>query len=215
MIRINLLPHREEKKRQRRREFGLMAGLVAMFGVLVVVIVGQFIEGMINSQMSRNTFIEAENKKLDEQIKEIATLRQEIEALKARQKAVEDLQSDRNLPTILLEELVRLTPEGIYLRTLKQEGLKYSLTGIAQSNERVSEFLRALTSSSEWLRTPELQEIKLPTTQNRTPSRLYEFSLSFDMRRPAPDTAKPGTSAPAAPTASGTPAATSAATPKS
>jgi type IV pilus assembly protein PilN len=213
MIRINLLPHREEKKKQRRREFGLMAGLVAMFGVLVIVIVGQFIEGMINSQVSRNTFIEAENKKLDEQIKEIATLRQEIEALKARQKAVEDLQSDRNLPTILLEELVRLTPEGIYLRTLKQEGLKYSLTGIAQSNERVSEFLRALTSSSEWLRTPELQEIKLPTTQSRTPSRLYEFSLSFDMRRPAPDTGKPGAPGTTPPAAAGTPAAAPAAAP--
>lgn len=214
MIRINLLPHREEKKRQRRREFGLMAGLVTMSGVLVVVIVGQFIEGMINSQMSRNTFIEAENKKLDEQIKEIATLREEIEALKARQKAVEDLQSDRNLPTILLEELVRLTPEGIYLRTLKQEGLKYSLTGIAQSNERVSEFLRALTSASEWLRTPELQEIKLPATPGgRTTSRLYEFSLSFDMRRPAPDTGKPGAPGATPPAAAGTPAATPAAAP--
>jgi type IV pilus assembly protein PilN len=116
------------------------------------------------------------------------------------------LQSDRNLPTILLEELVRLTPEGIYLRTLKQDGLKYSLTGMAQSNERVSEFLRALTSSSEWLRTPELQEIKLPASQGRTPSRLYEFSLSFDMRRPAADAAK--TAAP------GAPPAAAAATPK-
>jgi type IV pilus assembly protein PilN len=192
-IRINLLPHREEKKKQRRRDFAIQAALVALAGGLVVILVGQFIEGMISKQVARNNFIEQENKRLDEQIKEIASLKQEIEALKARQTAVEDLQSDRNLPTILLDELVRLTPEGIYLRSIKQEGLKVTVTGMSQSNERVSEYLRNLGGTSQWIGSPELVEIKAAADAVRSGSsaprgsKLFDFNLNFALKRPGAD----------------------------
>jgi type IV pilus assembly protein PilN len=187
-IRINLLPHREEKKKQRRRDFFVQAALTALAGGLVVVLVGQFYQGLISKQNDRNNIIDKENKVLDGQIKEVLTLKQDIEALKARQTAVEDLQSDRNLPTIFLDELVRLTPEGIYLKAIKQEGLKVNVTGWAQSNDRVTEYLRSLNGTSEWIGSPELVEIK--TTDSRSGSavsqrgsKLFEFGLNFNLKR--------------------------------
>lgn len=208
MIRINLLPHREEKKKQRRREFAVMMVLAAFAGGLIVILVGQFIDGLISAQNGRNTFIEAENKKLDEQIKEIASLKQEIDQLKARQQAVEDLQSDRNLPTLMLDDLVRFTPEGIYLRGIKQDGLKVNLTGLAQSNERVSEFLRNLSGATQWINSPELIEIKTQVANSGPVSRskLFEFSLNVNLKRPGAKPAADGKppqdgAKPAAPTA--------------
>jgi len=208
-IRINLLPHREEKKKQRRRDFFVQAALTAFAGALAVVLVGQFYEGLISKQNARNSFIEKENKRLDEQIKEVNSLKQDIEALKARQTAVEDLQSDRNLPTILLDELVRLTPEGIYLKSIKQEGLKVNLTGWAQSNERVSEYLRNLSStSSQWIASSELGEIKAMDARtgsgaaSQRGNKLFDFSLSFRLKRSgsgdkASEKATPGAGKPA------------------
>jgi type IV pilus assembly protein PilN len=205
MIRINLLPHREEKKKQRRRDFAVRSFLSLIGAGLVVLLVGQAIDKMITDQKARNEFIRAENKKLDEQIKEIATLKQEIEALKARQQAVEDLQGDRNLPVHLLDELVKQTPEGIYLKQIKQEGLKVGVFGFAQSNERVSEYLRNLGNASQWLDAPELIEIKAAQVPTQAGGRagatrnLFEFSLNVNMKRPRaaeqPDGKKP--SAPA------------------
>jgi type IV pilus assembly protein PilN len=203
MIRINLLPHREEKKKQRRRDFGVRAVLSLIGAGLLVVLVGQFIDKMITDQKARNDYIRAENKKLDEQIKEIATLRQEIDALKARQQAVEDLQGDRNLPVHLLDELVKQTPEGVYLKQIKQEGLKVGVIGFAQSNERVSEYLRNLGNASQWLDSPELIEIKAAQVpvqggaRGQTATRgLFEFALNVSLKRPRsaeqPDTKKPG-----------------------
>src|SRR5271165_6872587 len=120
MIQINLLPHRERRRAQRRIEFYVMAGLAFSVAVIIVFVVIAFFDSSIESQNERNNYIKAENAKLDEQIKEIADLRQELDSLKARQKAVEDLQSDRNLPVHLFDELVRQTPEGIYLTAAKQ-----------------------------------------------------------------------------------------------
>ena len=125
MIRINLLPHREIKRQARRRQFYILCGVVAGVGAAIVIAVGGVIQGQISAQKENNEFIKKENAKLDTEIKEIGKLREEIEGLKARQKAVEDLQGDRNLPVHVLDELVKNTPEGIYLRSIKQTGGSY------------------------------------------------------------------------------------------
>lgn len=183
MVRINLLPHRAEKRAQRRRDFYVLIGLGFSAAVVAIVAVAFVINSYIGVQNDRNEFIKAENKKLDEQIKEIASLRQELEGLKARQQAVEDLQADRNLPVHLLDELVKQVPEGVYLQSLKQENLRVSLTGLAQSNERVSELLRNVGSGSAWIGTPELVEIKAVTT-GRDAKRLFQFTVNVNIIRP-------------------------------
>ena len=182
MVRINLLPHRAEKRAQRRRDFYALLGLAVGAAIVVVFAIGFIINGYIGVQTDRNEFIKAENKKLDEQIKEIATLRQELEGLKARQQAVEDLQADRNLPVHLLDELVKQVPEGVYLQSLKQDNLRVALTGLAQSNERVSELLRNI-SNSVWVSAPELVEIKAITV-GRDTKRLFQFTINVTINRP-------------------------------
>lgn len=182
--RINLLPHREMKKAQRRRDFGLSVGLAVALSAGLIVLVGQVIQGYISVQEGLNQILKTENDKLDLQIKEIATLRQEIEGLKARQTAVEGLQADRNQPVQLLDELVKLVPEGIALRGIKQTDLKVSLSGLAQSNERVSELLRNLGGGSPYLEKPELIEIKASTFgQGRDQKKAFEFSMSVMIKR--------------------------------
>ena len=193
MILINLLPHREEKRKRRRQAFFSALGLAALGGVLIVALWYGLLQQMIASQQQRNDFLQSEIRKLEDQIKDIANLRAEIEALKARQKAVEDLQTDRNVPVHLLNELVRHTPEGIYLTQIKQEGQTVTVSGIAQTNERVSEFLRNTAYRSTWLERPELLEIKLPKEESRVNSRqprqrevkrLFEFSMKVSLKRP-------------------------------
>src|SRR3569833_1922274 len=156
MIKINLLPHREAKRKERRQAFFAMLLLSAVMGGVIVLAVGGYFASGIANQSQRSALIAAENAELDAQIKELAALRQEIDALKARQQAVEDLQSDRNQPVYLLDELVKQVPEGIYLKSLKQTGHRVALTGYAQSNERVSELLRNLSNNSAWLERPDL-----------------------------------------------------------
>ena len=183
MVRINLLPHRAERRAQRRRDFYTLIGLAFGAAIVLVFAVAFVINGYINLQSERNNFIKAENAKLDEQIKEIASLRQDLEALKARQQAVEDLQADRNLPVHLLDELVRRVPEGVYLQNLVQDNLKVTLTGLAQSNDRVSELLRNLNTNTVWVGSPELVEIKAITT-GRDAKRLFQFTMRVTINRP-------------------------------
>ncbi len=203
MVRINLLPHRAEKRAQRRRDFYVLVALAFGAAIVAVIAVAFVINTYIGVQNDRNEFIKGENKKLDEQIKEIASLRQDLEALKARQQAVEDLQADRNLPVHLLDELVKQVPEGVYLQSLRQDNLKVALTGFAQSNERVSELLRHLSNSSTWIGSPELVEIKAVPV-GRDNKRLFQFTINVTINRPrdaktpaipvraaAPVTAKP------------------------
>lgn len=196
MILINLLPHREEKRVQRKRNFFMMLGVSVAIGALIVGAWFSILVQMRAAQESRNGFLKAEITRLDSQIKDIVTLRAEIDALKARQQAVEDLQTDRNMPVHLLNELAKQTPEGVYLRTIKQTGQVVAITGIAQTNERVSEFLRNTLYSSAWLERPELVEIKAATltAADRDQRRLFEFSMRVSIKRPA-----------AAPTATGAP----------
>ena len=186
MILINLLPHREEKRRQRKRAF--FAGVVAaaVVGAAIVGLWFSILQQMTSNQQSRNEFLKAEIARLDLQIKDIASLRGEIDALKARQKAVEDLQTDRNLPVHLLSDLVAQTPEGIYLTSIRQNGQVVAITGVAQTTERVSEFLRNTAYNSTWLEKPELVEIKASTQQmaNREQRRLFDFSMRVTLKRP-------------------------------
>ena len=202
MILINLLPHREERRRQRKRTFFAALGASAVLGLALVGLWYGVLQQLTDAQISRNSFLQAEIKRLETQIKDIATLRNEIEALKARQKAVEDLQTDRNTPVYLLNELVRQTPEGVYLTSIKQTGQVVAVTGIAQTNERVSELLRNTLYNSPWLEKPELVEIKVaaPTAGARDQRRLFEFSMRVSLKRPQ---APAAASAPAAAAASG------------
>jgi type IV pilus assembly protein PilN len=197
VILINLLPHREEKRRQRKQSFFIGLGACALGGLAVVGIWFTVLQQLTSAQDARNTFLKAEIARLDLQIKDIATLRSEIEALKARQKAVEDLQTDRNVPVHLLNELVRQTPEGVYLSAIRQNGSVVAITGIAQTNERVSEFLRNTLYNSPWLEKPELVEIKAAnvTAANKEQRRLSEFSMRVSIKRPQSGPA-PAASAP-------------------
>ncbi|SPE21589.1 Type IV pilus biogenesis protein PilN [Burkholderiales bacterium] len=197
-IRVNLLPHREVRRRRQKSAFYFLTGLSVVAGATLVLLVWSVLEGYLGNQKDRNELITRENAKLDIQIKEIASLRQEIEALRSRQKAVEDLQSDRNQPVYLLDELTRQTPEGIYLKSIKQDGRKVNVVGWAASNERVSEFLRNLQNNGRYVERPELIEIKLATKEPQSiQRRLFEFSLNFSMRQSAER--KPSTQSPSPP----------------
>jgi type IV pilus assembly protein PilN len=198
VILINLLPHREERRKRRKTAFFVGLGMAAITGVLIAGIWYLILGQLASNQRDRNAYLTAEIQRLENQIKDIATLRAEIEALKARQKAVEDLQADRNVPVHLLNELVKQTPEGVYLTTIRQAGQIVSVTGIAQTNERVSELLRNTANSSSWLEKPELVEIKVATVQTaaREQKRLFDFSMRLTVKRPqAAIPAGPGASA--------------------
>jgi type IV pilus assembly protein PilN len=185
MIRINLLPHREERRKQRKLAFFKMLAMSALVGAGIALGIGGYIAAQIANQDQRNQFIKAENVRLDAQIKEIATLKQEIEALKARQQAVEDLQSDRNQPVYLMDELVKQVPEGIYLRSFKQENQRVVLVGFAQSNERVSELLRNLGNNSPWLERPDLIEIRSTAVgQGKDSKKVFDFTVNVGIKRP-------------------------------
>jgi type IV pilus assembly protein PilN len=203
VILINLLPHREEKRAQRKRAFFAGLGASAVAGVMAVGLWFTVLQQMTEAQQSRNQFLQAEITRLDSQIKDIATLRTEIEALKARQSAVEDLQTDRNTPVHLLDELVKQAPEGIYFTAIKQTGQVVSITGVAQTNERVSELIRNTLYNSEWLERPDLIEIKASnvTTATRDQRRLFDFSMRVTLKRPQPLTPATPASPAAAPPA--------------
>jgi type IV pilus assembly protein PilN len=159
VIRINLLPHREAARKLRRDLFYASLGASAFAGVLIAGAIYVWFAAQISSQQTRNQILSTEIKRLEGQIKDIATLQEEIAALRARQQAVEDLQADRNMPVHLLNELVKQLPDGVYVNNVKQTNNTVAISGVAQSNERVSELLRNLGSNSPWFTRPELLEI--------------------------------------------------------
>ena len=185
MILINLLPHREAARKRRRETFFATLGLAALAGVLICGALYSWYLAQIDSQRARNTFLQSEITRLDGQIKDIATLQAEITALKARQTAVEDLQGNRNLPVYLLNEMVKQLPDGVYINSLKQENQIVLLTGVAQSNERVSELLRNFANNSAWLSKPELVEITAGTVAltARDQRRVSNFSMRVEIKR--------------------------------
>ncbi|MFJ1467497.1 MULTISPECIES: PilN domain-containing protein [Massilia] len=184
MIRINLLPHREAKRKQKQAAFIALMALGGLVGVALVLLVGAYNASRIATQNERNLVLKNANAELDKKIGKIASLKAEIEALKARQQAVEDLQGDRNQPVYLLDELVRQTPDGVYLKSFKQEGQRVLLNGYAQSQERVAELLRNLSGSSPWLERPDLTEVRAATlAQSKTGRKVVEFTLNVAIKR--------------------------------
>jgi type IV pilus assembly protein PilN len=185
VILINLLPHRQERRQRRKVAFFVGLGVAAAMGLVIVGLWYFLLQHLISNQQQRNQFLTAEITRLEAQIKDIATLKAEIEALKARQKAVEDLQTDRNVPVRLLNELVKQVPEGVYLTSIKQNGTVVAVNGIAQTNERVSELLRNTAYNSEWLTRPELIEIRATTAgAGRDQRRLFDFSMRLNLKQP-------------------------------
>jgi type IV pilus assembly protein PilN len=204
MILINLLPHREAARKKQKEQFFTQLGLSALLGGIVCGAVFTWYQGQIASQQERNAFLQAEITRLDAEIKDIAGLQKEIASLRARQTAVEDLQGDRNIPVHLLDELVVQLPDGIYLKSMKQEGQSVLLAGVAQSQERVSDLLRNLANNSPWLVRPELIEIVASSVAvtARDQRRVFNFSVRVSIKRPAANTgASPAgpAGAPAAP----------------
>jgi type IV pilus assembly protein PilN len=179
MIRINLLPYREEKRKARRQQFYGLFGLVLILGCLIVFAVYTVIDGYLSAQQSRNDFIRREVALLDKQIDEIRRLREQAQALLARKQIIESLQQDRAEAVLLLSELAKQMPEGVYLRSLKQEGQRIALAGYAQSSARVSTLMRNV-EASQWLENPQLMEIKAVMLENR---RLNEFNMAVTVKR--------------------------------
>jgi type IV pilus assembly protein PilN len=177
--RINLLPHREERRKAARQHFFVIAGGTALVGALIVVAMHGFYAAKIETQNERNRFLKSEIAKLDKEIAEINKLKSEIQALLARKQVIETLQADRAQTVHLLDELVRQMPEGVYLKSVRQRGLNVNLIGYAQSNARVSTLMRNI-ESSPWLAEPGLVEVKAATVAKR---RISEFNLNFQVKR--------------------------------
>jgi type IV pilus assembly protein PilN len=213
VILINLLPHREAARKRRKEAFFISLGAAALLGGLICGAVYVWYQAQISSQQNKNTFLQGEIKKLETQIKDVATLQAEIASLRARQQAVEDLQSGRNMPVHLLNELVKQLPDGVYVNSMKQDGTNIALSGVAQSNERVSELLRNLSNNSTWLMRPELIEIVASsvTLTPRDQRRVSNFSIKAQIRKPADvEKAATGASAPVGAPAVGASAAAAA-----
>jgi type IV pilus assembly protein PilN len=191
-VRINLLPHREERRKRQRQHFMLLAVGSAAIGAFVWGATHLTISQMIDTQASRNQFLKTENAKLDKEIQEIKKLKEDIAALLARKQVIETLQSDRSQSVQLLDQLVRHTPDGVYLRAIKQEGLRVNVLGFAQSNARVSTFMRNI-QGSPMFEPAKLNEIKAAQVNAR---RVSDFNLDFSFKRTKPeDAAKPAPAA--------------------
>jgi len=211
MIRINLLPHREQKRQARQRQFVSMSIGLTVLGLALVALGWVILGSQIETQESRNGLLKAEISKLDEQIKEIDKLREQTQALLARKQVVETLQSNRTEAVHVLDQMVRQLPDGIYLKSLKQVGPKITLVGYAQSSARVSTLMRNI-DSSPWLQSPELVEIKSVPSPTTKDLRVNEFTLNVQIKQAAPPeepkvapAARPG--APTAPAATPAPPA--------
>jgi len=185
VILINLLPHRELARKKRKESFQVSMLAAALFGAAICGAIYLLYQYRLDQQEQRNALLTSEIKALDAKIADVAKIDAEIAALKARQKAVEDLQSDRNLPVHLLNELVLQLPDGVYVESLKQQEQTVQVQGIAQSNERVSELLNSLATKTPWLSKPELVEVVGTTTQvnAKEKKRVSSFNLRFRLVR--------------------------------
>ncbi len=177
--RVNLLPHRAEKRKRAKRHFGIVSGLAAGLGAAIVLLVHLSFAERINNQQGRNQFLKSEIAKLDTEIAEINKLKDEIRALLARKQVIETLQADRAQTVHLLDELVKQMPDGVYLKSLSQKGMRIQLIGYAQSNARVSTLMRNI-ESSRWLGSPELIEVKATSIDKK---RVSEFNLYMSLKR--------------------------------
>ncbi|MBL8470720.1 MAG: PilN domain-containing protein [Rhodocyclaceae bacterium] len=183
MIRINLLPHREEKRKLRRQQFYAFAVASLVLGAVVVLFGFQIYSSYITRQDEQNQFLQAEIAKLNKQIDEIKRLKEQTDALLERKRIIESLQGNRNEAVSVFNELARQMPEGVYLKSCKQSGVKLTLGGYAQSQARVSSLLRNLEGSNVFEK-PELGEIKVANVDKR---RLFEYNLSVTIKRVTED----------------------------
>ena len=200
MIRVNLLPWREARRKAQRQHLGVLGGMVAVLGLLIVGAVHLTIAGYIAVQSDRNEFLKRENVRLDKEIEEIKKLKTEIAALLARKQIIERLQADRAQAVYMLQELVQQVPDGVYLKAIKQTGLKINMTGYAQSNARVSTLMRNF-AASPYLENPDLVEIKAVLVSNK---RVSEFIMNVSLKQIQSEAAgKSGKAAPKAAPAKG------------
>ncbi len=185
MILVNLLPHREEARKRRKQAFNAMLGMAAALGLALGGLVWFYYDRLISNQEEVNTFIKAENAKLDIKIKDVEGVEAEIAALRDRQQAVESLQQERNDPVKLFNEVSSKMPDGLYLSTIKQVNEIVSLEGVAQSNERVSEFLRNLRDSPLLAKPPQLEETKAQdiTLSNKNKGKAYGFKITLTLKK--------------------------------
>jgi type IV pilus assembly protein PilN len=179
VIRVNLLPWRAARRAAARKHLAILAGMVGALAVAIVVLVHGVIAGYIAVQEGRNDYLRKENARLDKEIAEIKKLQDEIAALLARKQVIERLQADRSQVVYLMDQLVRQTPDGVYLKSLKQTGLRVNVTGYAQSSARVSTLMRNI-SASPYLENPELIEIKAAAVGNK---RVSEFNMNLSLKR--------------------------------
>jgi len=187
--RVNLLPHRTERRKRAKQHFAIVSAGTAVVGLLIVLLVHSYFAERISAQEGRNQFMKGEIAKLETEIAEINKLKDEIRALLARKQVIETLQADRAQTVHLLDELVKQMPEGVFLKSLAQKGMRIQMIGYAQSNARVSTLMRNI-ESSRWLATPELVEVKSAPLDKR---RVSEFNLFMSLKREqAPEASKPG-----------------------
>ena len=184
--RINLLPHREERRKRSRQHFYILSGGTALLGLLIVGAMHIFVAGKIDAQEERNKFLKAEITKLEKEISEINSLKDQIGALLARKNIIETLQADRAQTVHLLDELAKQTPDGVYLRAVSQKGPGLSVLGYAQSNAMVSTLMRNI-EASQWLANPQLIEVKASTVDKK---RLSEFTMTLSLKRQTPEAPK-------------------------
>ena len=205
IVRINLLPHREQRRQARQRQFVSLAAAMAVTAFAAILIVHGILKAQIDNQNSRNGLLKVEIAKLDEQIKEIDRLREQIQAVISRKQVVETLQANRSEAVHLLDQLVRQLPDGVYLRSIKQVGPKVTLVGYAQSNARVSTLMRNI-EASPWVAQPELVEIRLvpaPGARDAAAPKVSEFTLNLQVKRATPADASPAPPGSKAPPAKG------------
>jgi type IV pilus assembly protein PilN len=183
MVRINLLPHRQIKRAARQRQFNLML-ITTVIAAAVLVFIGQtIISSEIDAQASRNSRLEAATAKLDKQIAEIQALKDRINDVLDRKQVVENLQSNRSQAVVILDELARQLPEGLFLKSIKQQGNLITLEGVADTNARIATLVRNL-SGSQWMESPNLIEIKAVTVNNL---RQNNFTLNVNLKKPTAD----------------------------
>lgn len=185
MIRINLLPHRAEKRKAQQIQFIAFSVISVVLGALIVGFVHVAIMTQIDYQERRNAYLNKEIVVLDKQIDEIKKLREQTKSLLARKTVVENLQSTRADVVHLMDQMLRILPDGVYLKSLKQTGNKISLVGYAQSNARVSTLMRSI-EDSPWLDTPNLVVISATSVGS---VRLSEFTLTFNLSLQVPPAA--------------------------
>jgi type IV pilus assembly protein PilN len=186
MIRINLLPHREEKRKRRQQAFTALAGVSVFLALAVGGVIWWFLDHQVDQQRKNVAYMKQEIDKLDKQIEEIRKIREETASLLAKKQVVEGLQSNRSEPVQLLDQLLRQLPEGVYLKNFKQTGPKVNISGYAQSNARVSTLMRNL-GASPYLENPELVEIKAVNSPDKSGSRVNEFNMNISIKRARPD----------------------------